>query len=105
MVSKKSTLNIDKIQDIVSEYFNIPKDILSKKTRTQEVAQARAVAMYLCTTQLKSTTTSIGVHFGGREHSTVSHATKKIQLKLNAQDPDMINIINEILNVINLSTY
>ncbi|MCK5760027.1 MAG: chromosomal replication initiator protein DnaA [Candidatus Delongbacteria bacterium] len=105
MVSKKSTLNIDKIQDIVSEYFNIPKDLLMKKTRTQEVAQARAVAMYLCTTQLKSTTTSIGVHFGGREHSTVSHATKKIQLKLNAQDPDMTNIINEILNVINLSTY
>ncbi|MDA3884384.1 MAG: chromosomal replication initiator protein DnaA [Candidatus Delongbacteria bacterium] len=105
MVSKKSTLNIDKIQDIVSEYFNIPKDLLMKKTRTQEVAQARAVAMYLSTTQLKSTTTSIGVHFGGREHSTVSHATKKIQLKLNAQDPDMTNIINEILNVINLSTY
>lgn len=105
MVSKKSTLNIDKIQDIVSEYFNIPKDILSKKTRTQEVAQARAVAMYLCTTQLKSTTTSIGVHFGGREHSTVSHATKKIQLKLNAKDPDMTNIIDDILNVINLSTY
>ena len=105
MVSKKSTLNIDKIQDIVSEYFNIPKDLLMKKTRTQEVAQARAVAMYLCTTQLKSTTTSIGVHFGGREHSTVSHAAKKIQLKLNIKDTDMTNIINEILNVINLSTY
>ncbi|MBN2788743.1 MAG: chromosomal replication initiator protein DnaA [Candidatus Delongbacteria bacterium] len=105
MVSKKSTLNIDKIQDIVSEYFNIPKDLLMKKTRTQEVAQARAVAMYFCTTQLKSTTTSIGAHFGNREHSTVSHATKKIQQKLNAQDPDMTNIINDILNVINLSTY
>ncbi|NOR45036.1 MAG: chromosomal replication initiator protein DnaA [Candidatus Delongbacteria bacterium] len=105
MVSKKSTLNISKIQDIVSEYFKIPKDLLLKKTRTQEVAQARAVAMYLCTTQLKSTTTSIGMHFGGREHSTVSHATKKIQNKLNIQDADMTNIINEILNVINLSTY
>ena len=105
MVSKKSTLNIDKIQDIVSEYFNIPKDLLLKKTRTQEVAQARAVAMYFCTTQLKSTTTSIGAHFGGREHSTVSHAANKIQKKLSTQDPDMTDIVNEILNVINLSTY
>jgi chromosomal replication initiator protein len=104
ITSKKSTLNIDKIQDIVSEFFSIPKDLLMKKTRTKEVAEARAVAMYLCTTQLKATTTSIGVHFGGREHSTVSHAAAKIQKKLSAKDPETTKMIDEILNVINLST-
>ena len=104
ITSKKSSLNIDKIQDIVSEFFSIPKDLLIKKTRTKEVAEARAVAMYLCTTQLKSTTTSIGVHFGNREHSTVSHAAAKIQKKLNTKDPDTTKMIDEILNVINLST-
>jgi len=104
ITSKKSTLNIDKIQDIVSDFFSIPKDLLMKKTRTKEVADARAVAMYLCTTQLKATTTSIGVHFGGREHSTVSHAANKIQKKLNSKDPETTKMIEEILNVINLST-
>lgn len=104
ITSKKSTLNIDKIQDIVSEFFSIPKDLLMKKTRTKEIADARAVAMYLCTTQLKATTTSIGVHFGGREHSTVSHAANKIQKKLNTKDPEVTRMIEEILNVINLST-
>jgi chromosomal replication initiator protein len=104
ITSKKSTLNIDKIQDIVSEFFSIPKDLLMKKTRTKEVAEARAVAMYLCTTQLKATTTSIGVHFGGREHSTVSHAATKIQKKLSAKDPETVKMIDDILNVINLST-
>lgn len=104
ITSKKTSLNIDKIQDIVSEFFSIPKDLLMKKTRTKEIAEARAVAMYLCTTQLKATTTSIGIHFGGREHSTVSHAANKIQKKLNAKDPDTVKMIEDILNVINLST-
>ena len=102
--SKNTSLNIDKIQDIVSVYFDIPKDLLMKKTRTKEVAHARAVAMYLCTTQLQSTTTSIGAHFGNREHSTVSHAAGKIQKKLNLKDTEMVRTIEEILNVINLST-
>ena len=104
ITSKKTSLNIDKIQDIVSEFFSIPKDLLMKKTRTKEIAEARAVAMYLCTTQLKSTTTSIGIHFGNREHSTVSHAANKIQKKLNAKDPETVKMIEDILNVINLST-
>ena len=104
ITSKKSTLNIDKIQDIVSEYFNIPKDLLMKKNRTKEVADARAIAMYLCTTQLKATTQSIGANFGNREHSTVSHAAKKIQKKLNAKDQETLKVMEEILNIINLKT-
>lgn len=104
-VSQKSTLNIDKIQDIVSEYFNIPKDMLLNKTRTKEIAEARAFAMYICTTQLKTTTKSIGAHFGNREHSTVSHAANKIQNLLNKKDQETQRIIDELLYKINLSTY
>ncbi len=105
IVSKKTTLNIDKIQDIVSQYYNIPKDLLLEKTRAQEVARPRAIAMYLCTTQLKSTTQSIGNHFGGRGHSTVSHAAKRVQTWLNKKDAETHKEIEEILNIINLSTY
>lgn len=104
-VSQKSTLNIDKIQDLVSEYFNIPKDMLLKKTRTKEVAEARAFAMYLCSTQLKTTTKNIGSHFGNREHSTVSHAANKIQTMLNSKDQETQKTIDELLYKINLSTY
>jgi len=104
-VSQKSTLNIDKIQDLVSEYFNIPKDMLLNKTRTKEIAEARAFAMYICTTQLKTTTKSIGAHFGNREHSTVSHAANKIQNLLNKKDQETQRIIDELLYKINLSTY
>ncbi|PID29415.1 MAG: chromosomal replication initiator protein DnaA [Candidatus Cloacimonadota bacterium] len=102
---KKATLNVDKIQDIVSDYFNIKKDLLMSKSRTKEIADARAIAMYICTTQLNSTTQSIGAHFGGRDHSTVSHAAKKIQDKLNKKDPEITKINDEILHIINLSTY
>ncbi|MBN1971735.1 MAG: chromosomal replication initiator protein DnaA [Candidatus Delongbacteria bacterium] len=102
---KKVTLNIDKIQDIVSDYFQIKKDLLMSKTRTKEVADARAIAMYLCTTQLNSTTQSIGAHFGGRDHSTVSHAAKKIQELLNEKDPEISKIYDDILHTINLLTY
>lgn len=105
IVLKKATLNIDKIQDIVSSYYNISKDLLLKKTRTKEIAEARAIAMYLCTTQLTATTKSIGANFGNREHSTVSHASKKIQDLLNKKDPKTTQTIEELLNLINLASY
>jgi chromosomal replication initiator protein len=74
----KSPINIDQIQHIVCEFFDIPEDLLRAKTRKQEVVSARQVAMYLSKELTNSSLKTIGLHFGGRDHSTVIHSYQTI---------------------------
>jgi len=78
----KSPVNIDQIQRIVCEFYDIPEDLLRAKTRKQEVVNARQVAMYLAKELTNSSLKTIGLHFGGRDHSTVIHACQSIQDRL-----------------------
>ncbi len=79
----KSPINIDQIQRVVCEYFDIPEDLLRAKTRKQEVVNARQVAMYLSKELTNSSLKTIGLHFGGRDHSTVIHSCQAIQDHIN----------------------
>jgi chromosomal replication initiator protein len=74
----KSPINIDQIQHVVCEFFDIPEDLLRAKTRKQEVVNARQVAMYLSKELTNSSLKTIGLHFGGRDHSTVIHSCQTI---------------------------
>ena len=74
----KSPINIDQIQHIVCEFFDIPEDLLRAKTRKQEVVNARQVAMYLSKELTNSSLKTIGLHFGGRDHSTVIHSCQTV---------------------------
>jgi chromosomal replication initiator protein len=78
----KSPINIDQIQRTVCEFFDIPEDLLRAKTRKQEVVSARQVAMYLSKELTNSSLKTIGLHFGGRDHSTVIHSCQAIQDRL-----------------------
>ncbi len=78
----KSPVNIDQIQRLVCEFYDIPEDLLRAKTRKQEVVNARQVAMYLAKELTNSSLKTIGLHFGGRDHSTVIHACQSIQDRL-----------------------
>lgn len=74
----KSPINIDQIQHVVCEYYDIPEDLLRAKTRKQEVVNARQVAMFLSKELTNSSLKTIGLHFGGRDHSTVIHSCQSI---------------------------
>lgn len=74
----KSPINIDQIQHVVCEFFDIPEDLLRAKTRKQEVVNARQIAMYLSKALTNSSLKTIGLHFGGRDHSTVIHSCQTI---------------------------
>jgi len=78
----KSPVNIDQIQRLVCEFYDIPEDLLRAKTRKQEVVSARQIAMYLAKELTNSSLKTIGLHFGGRDHSTVIHACQSIQDRL-----------------------
>lgn len=78
----RSPVNIDQIQRLVCKFYDIPEDLLRAKTRKQEVVNARQVAMFLAKELTNSSLKTIGLHFGGRDHSTVIHACQSIQDRL-----------------------
>jgi len=88
----KSPINIDQIQHIVCEFFDIPEDLLRAKTRKQEVVNARQVAMYLSKELTNSSLKTIGLHFGGRDHSTVIHSCQTVHDRISSDSAFKQNV-------------
>ena len=88
-------LTIDEIQRVACEYFNISEDLVRGKTRKREVVQARQVAMYFSKQLTQHSLKTIGLHFGGRDHSTVIHANQSVEDQIDT-DPKFKSMIEEI---------
>jgi chromosomal replication initiator protein len=99
----KSPINIDHIQRVVCEYYDIPEDLLRAKTRKQEVVNARQVAMFLSKELTNSSLKTIGLHFGGRDHSTVIHSCQSIQDRINS-DSSFKQSLDQLRRRIELNT-
>lgn len=83
---KDSAVTIESIQKTICEFFHIrPGDLRSKK-RNRTIAVPRQVAMYLCRRFTQASFPVIGDRFGGRDHSTVIHATQVVDQRMK-QDP------------------
>ncbi|SDO64058.1 chromosomal replication initiator protein [Nakamurella panacisegetis] len=67
------------IMAVTAEYFNVTLDELCGQSKTRAIASARQIAMYLCRELTDLTLPKIGSTFGGRDHTTVMHAAKKIR--------------------------
>ena len=80
--SKKINIGIDIITKITCEFLNVEENKVRAKTRKQEVVLARQLSMYLSKELTKSSLKTIGLHFGGRDHSTVIHACTTIDVLL-----------------------
>ena len=86
---------VELIQHEVCRYFGVAKQDLIGASRTKAFAYPRQVAMYLCREMTDESLPKIGKAFGGRDHSTVMHATSKIANLINS-DRDAFNQIHEI---------
>ncbi|MCK4667845.1 chromosomal replication initiator protein DnaA, partial [Candidatus Dependentiae bacterium] len=94
-----SEINADLIQRTVATYFDIRVADLKAKKRTQSIALPRQIAMYLTRELTDASLPEIGELFGGRDHTTVIHAYKKIQRLIESNDPiryQIQNIISEL---------
>jgi len=78
-----STVSIENIQSVVSSFFKINLDSLVGKGRTKEVAEARMIAIFLTREYTNLSLKTIGLYFGGRDHSTVVHACRYVEERLN----------------------
>jgi chromosomal replication initiator protein len=74
-----SNLSIETIQKEVSAYFSIKVADLKSPKRHKAIARPRQIAMYLCRKLTDSSFPEIGQRFGGKDHSTVISACRKIE--------------------------
>ena len=86
MEDRQVNLTIEEIQHIVCEYLDIPEDLVRDKTRKREVVRARQIAMYFCKKLTQHSLKTIGLHFGGRDHSTVIHANNTVEDQMETDD-------------------
>lgn len=82
----KSVLTIDTIMDHTAKIYKLPIDQLRAKTRKKDIVRARQVAMYLSKRLTNHSLVTIGLYFGGRDHSTVIHALDNVEKNISA-DP------------------
>ncbi len=80
--SERRRLGPTEICKGVAEIFGVDESALQNKRRTQPLAMARQVAMFLCREMTDNSLKTIGLYFGGRDHSTVIHAIKCVREKV-----------------------
>jgi len=94
-------ITIEGIQKTICDYYNIKLGDLKAKRRTKNIAIPRQVAMYLCRKYTETSFPVIGDKFGGRDHSTVIHASKTIEKKIK-EDPYMLTTIEKLERNLNI---
>ncbi|MEJ2494181.1 MAG: chromosomal replication initiator protein DnaA [Ignavibacteriaceae bacterium] len=102
----KKTVNeiaTDPITKVVCDHFNIAENKIRDKTRKKEIVQARQLAMYLSKEMTNASLKTIGLHFGGRDHSTVIHACTSIE-NSKENDKSVREMIEDLKNQIELNT-
>ncbi|MBA92611.1 MAG: chromosomal replication initiator protein DnaA [Phyllobacteriaceae bacterium] len=72
-------VRIEDIQRIVARHYNVSKSELLSNRRTRTIVKPRQVAMYLSKVMTPRSLPEIGRRFGGRDHTTVLHAVRKIE--------------------------
>ncbi len=84
-VDDRKKVRIEDIQRIVAQHYNVPRTELLSSRRTRTIVRPRQIAMYLSKTMTPRSLPEIGRRFGGKDHTTVLHAVRKVE-SLMAED-------------------
>ena len=98
----RKEITVESIQKAICDFYNLKVNDLKAKRRTKNIALPRQVAMYLCRKYTETSFPAIGDKFGGRDHSTVIHASKTIEKRIK-EDPYMQNTIERLERNLNLN--
>src|SRR5262249_21332181 len=88
-------VSIKRIQDLVAERFGLSHDELCGEKRSQNIVYPGQVAVYLSRELTDSSLPKIGKEFGGRDHTTVIHATSKIS-RWCREDRSVYNLVQAL---------
>lgn len=75
----KKRITVQKIEDTVSEFYSIKKDLIQSASRKREIVQARQVTMYFIKKHTELSLSQIGLQVGNRSHATVLHACNMVR--------------------------
>jgi chromosomal replication initiator protein len=92
-------ITVDKIQNVVSNYFNISLSEMLSQRRSRPLARPRQIAMFLAKKMTTRSLPEIGRRFANRDHTTVIHAVKTIT-RLSEQDDEMKKSISQIKSLL-----
>ena len=90
------------IMAATASYFSLTIDDLCGTSRSRVLVNARQIAMYLCRELTELSLPKIGQTFGGRDHTTVMHADRKIR-QLMAERRSIYNQVTELTNRIKVA--
>ncbi|MFZ9149998.1 MAG: chromosomal replication initiator protein DnaA [Burkholderiales bacterium] len=99
LASQSRQVSIENIQKTVADYYKIKVSEMYSKKRTRNVARPRQVAMALAKELTQMSLPDIGEAFGGRDHTTVLHACRKIA-ELRGSSTDITSDIASLLKVL-----
>lgn len=85
-VTDTRRVKIEDIQRVVSKHYNVSKQDLLSSRRTRSIVWPRQIAMYLAKSLTLRSLPEIGRRFGGRDHTTVLHAVRKVEELLGGDD-------------------
>ena len=97
---KPQEITLQLIVEIVCDHFQISMDQILSKSRTNEIAKPRMIAMYLAKTMTGASQDAIGSFLGGRDHSTVIHGIKRVETEIqnNEAMKNQIEVIKKKIN-------
>ena len=90
-------INVATIMAVTASYFGLSLEDLCGASRSRLLVTARQIAMYLCRELTDMSLPKIGQAFGGRDHTTVMHADRKIR-SLMAERRSIFNQVSELTN-------
>jgi chromosomal replication initiator protein len=92
---RQKIISIENIQKCVANFYNLKISDLKSNKKLKVYTLPRQIAMYLCRNLTKASFPEIGNKFGGKDHSTVIHACRQIEKKIQ-QDAELKNIIDTL---------
>ncbi len=97
---EQKRVRIEDIQKVVANHFNVTKTDLLSNRRTRVIVRPRQIAMYLSKMLTPRSLPEIGRRFGGRDHTTVLHAVRKVRM-LSSDDEKLAHEIELLKRLIN----
>ncbi len=95
LLGSPQAISIDSIQNVVAKFFNLKSSDLKSQRKVKLIALPRQISMYLSRKYTDCSYPEIGARFGGKDHSTVIHAVRKIEKKIES-DPALKSTIETL---------
>ena len=99
--ARRVQVSMETIAEACARYYNIPLVDLKDRGRKKEVAHTRQVAMYICHKLTRHSLRGIALHYGRRDHTTVIHAVKTVEDRMDG-DQVFRSEIDDLLRSIEL---